>query len=140
MDTTGVKLTLGELYAFDSAGAIYSGGRRVIPKWTLIDCPDQLCRLRHGAYIVRYREVVRVPDDMAGLVLPRSSLLRMGATIYTAVWDPGYNGRGIGLLEVFNPHGISLGVGAHIGQLIYLRLEEPAKRPYNGVYQGEGIG
>src|SRR5437868_3381588 len=78
-----------------------------------------------GAYGIRYAEWTAIPSDCGGLVFARSSLLRMGAHVPTAVWDAGYAGRGQGLLVVSSPHGLRLQRGARIVQLVLFRLTEP---------------
>jgi len=62
----------------------------------------------------------------------------MGCYVPTAVWDAGYSGRGEGLLEVNNPHGVRLQHRARIAQLVVFRLTEPAAAGYAGQYQHEG--
>ena len=78
--------------------------------------------LAAGTYGVRYGEWVALPNDAGGLCFPRSSLLRMGVHVPTAVWDAGYAGRGEGLLVVSNPHGVRLERGARIVQLVMFSL------------------
>jgi len=63
----------------------------------------------------------------------------MGATIQSALWDPGYEGRGVGLLIVMNPYGIVLEKGARIAQFILMKMTEPPERVYRGSYQHEGM-
>ena len=87
-----------------------------------------------------FNEVIEVPPDVMAIARPRSSLLRMGATMETAVWEPGYKGRSQSLLVVHNPNGIRLRKNARLMQLIFFRLEDDANKLYNGVYQGENIG
>ena len=72
------------------------------------------------------------------LARPRSSLLRCGVTVGTAVWDAGYSGRSQSLLVVYNRQGVRLQKNARIIQLIFLRLTGETKG-YQGVYQGENI-
>jgi dUTP pyrophosphatase len=91
-----------------------------------------------GGYIAKYNEVVEVPKDALGIVLPRSSMMRSGATIFSAVWDPGYRGRGMGLMVVTNP--LRLYRNARICQIFFVRLEAAAEKLYDGKYQGEGTG
>jgi dUTP pyrophosphatase len=71
------------------------------------------------------------------LAYPRSSLLRCGVTLHTAVWDPGYSGRAEALLVVHNTHGFRLGRAARIAQLVFTRLGDSVDRPYEGRYHGE---
>ncbi len=132
----GVDLTVGNLYSFSSIGELRKGGVK-LPEYTELESINNLWTLSQGSYIVRYEQIIEIPPNAVGLVLPRSSLLRMGATIYTAVWDPGYRGKGVSLLQVFNSHGIILEKGARISQLIFLKAE--AKETYSGKYQNEGL-
>ncbi|MHA1860698.1 MAG: dCTP deaminase domain-containing protein, partial [Candidatus Ranarchaeia archaeon] len=81
---------------------------------------------------------VTIPQNAIGLVFPRSTLMRIGAMLYTAVWDPGYSGQGLGLFHVFNPHGINVSENARIAQLIFLTAEEGAAH-YRGIYQNEKV-
>jgi len=69
---------------------------------------------------------------------PRSSLLRCGVTVGTAVWDAGYEGRSQSLLVVYNPRGFRLQKNARVAQLIFMRLSGKTEG-YKGAYQGENI-
>lgn len=98
----------------------------------------QSLRLISGIYRVTFQENIRIPADCIGLIYPRSSLLRAGAHMPTAVWDPGYHGKGFGLLEVLS---LAMVVqrGVRVCQLVLYRLEGETDRMYSGRYQGEGI-
>ena len=98
---------------------------------------DDWIEVPRGTYGIRYAEWVELPTDCGGLCFPRSSLLRMGVHVPTAVWDAGYAGRGAGLLVVGNPHGVRLQRGARIVQLVVFRLSEAARTGYAGSYQHE---
>ena len=63
-------------------------------------------------------------------------MLRNGASVETAIWDPGYQGRSSSLLVVSNPHGIHLKRDARVVQLVFFTIDE-VKKGYNGVYQRE---
>jgi dUTP pyrophosphatase len=93
--------------------------------------------LEAGAYLVTYNEEISVPPDCAGIVLPRSSLMRCGAVLHSALWDPGYRGRGQGLLTVYSP--LFLHKDARIGQFVLLALETAAQQLYSGRYQGDNL-
>jgi len=77
-----------------------------------------------------------MPLDVVAIARTRSTLLRNGATVETAVWDPGYKGRSSSLLVVHNPEGIRLKKDARIAQLVFFRVKEVAEG-YSGVYQNE---
>jgi dUTP diphosphatase len=93
--------------------------------------------LHRGGYVITYRERVNLPNDLIALVHPRSSLLRSGVTIYGAVWDAGYSGRGEGLLSVHNSRGYRLQRGARVAQLVFFRLSGATGEGYRGRYHGE---
>lgn len=128
----GIDLTVREIYTFEESGALMRSGRQ-IPKYR--ELRSDTWFLDVGAYLVRYNEYIRIPQNAVAIVLPRSSLLRMGATIYTALWDSGYEGRGIGLLQVFNPKGIRLERGARIAQIIFISARSSSV--YTGKWKGE---
>ena len=91
-----------------------------------------------GAYIITYNEIVHLPKNVMALARPRSSLLRCGVTVNTAVWDAGYSGRSQSLMVVYNPQGFRLQRNARIVQLVFLQLTEETEG-YHGAYQGENI-
>ncbi|AEM38503.1 dUTP diphosphatase [Pyrolobus fumarii 1A] len=137
LDTSGLKLTLGEVYRY-AGPATLTRNTRSLPKLERLEPRDGRYHLEPGAYLVRYSEPVKIPPGFIALAYPRSTLLRMGAVLHTAVWDPGYEGRGVTLLEVHNPHGITIEQGAHIAQLVYIPVIG-LTRLYQGAYQHEGI-
>jgi len=137
----GVELTLQRVECFSSAGGLaYDNKERTLPimKEILFDESGWLS-LDQGAYLVTFNEIVNIPKNIAAIARPRSSLLRMGATMETALWDPGYRGRSQSLLVVHNPAGLRLGRNARLMQLIFLSLSSDAEKTYSGVYQGENI-
>lgn len=91
-----------------------------------------------GIYIITYNEIVHLPNNIMALARPRSSLLRCGVTVDTAVWDAGYSGRSQSLLVVYNPWGFRLQQNARIVQLIFLALTGETEG-YSGSYQDENI-
>jgi dUTP pyrophosphatase len=96
---------------------------------------DDTYYLPPGGYVVRYAEVVSVPDDHVGFIYPRSSLMRNSCMLNTAVWDAGYEGKGAGLLQVH--HDIGIEAGARIAQFVL--AEGDAAGAYDGSYQGENL-
>jgi dUTP pyrophosphatase len=135
----GVDLSLDAIWRFREAGALGrdNADRHLPERESLSFDPEGWLQLEHGVYGIRYAERVDIPIDCGGLCFPRSSLLRMGVSVPTAVWDAGYGGRGEGLLSVSNPHGVRLQRGARIAQLVLFRLTAPTAA-YDGQYQGEG--
>lgn len=94
--------------------------------------------LHQGSYVIGYAEKVNLPADLMALARPRSTLLRSGVALQSAVWDAGYSGRGEGLLSVLNPRGYRLQRGAAVLQLVFLRLTSATAEGYTGRYQNDG--
>jgi dUTP pyrophosphatase len=88
--------------------------------------------------MITYNEIVHLPKDIMALGRPRSSLLRCGVSVGTAVWDAGYEGRSQSLLVVHHPQGFRVQKNARIIQLVFLTLTGESAG-YTGVYQGENI-
>ena len=137
---SGFVISLEGVEAFKGGGAVdYDNNERVLAETESLAADDagwfNLCQ---GCYKVVYNETVRMPLDIAALARTRSTLLRNGATIGTAVWDPGYHGRSTSLLTVHNPQGIRLKKDARIAQLIFFNIGKVDKG-YSGVYQNERI-
>ncbi|MBS3786673.1 deoxyuridine 5'-triphosphate nucleotidohydrolase [Candidatus Bipolaricaulota bacterium] len=132
---TGVDLTVRRIERFTEAGRLdFDNSSRKISSGEDISGD----KLEGGnSYRITYNEKISIPEDAMGLVFPRSSLLRNGCHLVTAVWDPGYEGRGQGLLQVLNPEGIVLEKNARIGQIVFFGLEEGVREGYKGKYQGE---
>jgi len=136
----GVDLSLDAVWRFVRVGALgVDNADRTLPaQEELAFAADGWLDLPPATYGIRYAEWVEVPLDCGGLCFPRSSLLRMGVYVPTAVWDAGYAGRGSGLLVVSSRHGLRIQQGARIAQLVLFRLTEPAIAAYAGRYQHEG--
>ncbi len=131
----GVDLTVERVFEQRSTGHVGREGKTVGDRTTVEPNPDDppTYQLSPGGYIVRYGEVLGVPEDHVGFVLPRSTLLRNSCTLETAVWDAGYEGRGEGLLQVH--HEIEIERGARIGQFVLANAAH--EDTYDGSYQGE---
>lgn len=138
LQPNGVDLSLDAVWRFRGAGVLgrEDADRQLPEREPLAFDAAGWLELAPGTYGIRYAEVVEMPIDCGGLCFPRSSLLRMGLHVPTAVWDAGYAGRGEGLLIVANPAGARLQRGSRIAQLVVFRLTE-ATAGYRGRYQHE---
>ncbi len=138
----GVDLTLAEVHAFGSDGPpvrvdFDNSARRLPETVPLEERREGGWRLAPGAWWIRYREVVHIPPDVFAIGRTRSSLLRGGAQVGTAVWDSGYSGRSGSLLTVHHPAGLELAPDARVMQLLFFQLSRPAERLYAGIFQNE---
>jgi len=140
LQPNGIDLTLREIALLQSAGKIATNDsqRLVSDLAPLVFDGLDFIDLIPGAYMVTFNEIVNLPQNIMALARPRSSLLRCGVTVNTAVWDAGYSGRSQSLMVVYNPQGFRLQRNARIVQIIFLQLTE-ATEGYHGAYQGENI-
>lgn len=138
LQPSGFDLSLESIEEYLVGGAVdFSNQERVIAETRpLIPDNEGWYHLEKGVYKMVYNEVVKMPLDVAAIARTRSTLLRNGAMIGTAVWDPGYEGRSSSMLTVYNPYGLKLKKDARIAQLIFFQTGEVGKG-YSGVYQKE---
>jgi dUTP pyrophosphatase len=140
LQANGFDLTLREVSLPQSAGKItVANSQRLVSELAplVFDGLDSI-ELVPGTYIITYNEVVHLPKNIMALATPRSSLLRCGVTVNTAVWDAGYSGRSQSLMVVYNPRGFRLQRNARIIQLVFFELTGETGG-YKGIYQGENI-
>jgi dUTP pyrophosphatase len=140
LQPNGVDFTLRDIFSFQSPGkiAVSNTQRAVSAQSPLSFDKDGFIRLNPGIYSITYNEVVHLPKNVMALATPRSSLLRCGVTVNTAVWDAGYSGRSESLLVVYNEQGFQLQKNARIVQLVFFQLTGETEG-YNGAYQGENL-
>ena len=141
LQPNGFDLTLRQVDIMQTPGQIATDNsrRQVSDLSPLIFDGLGFIDLPAGIYSVTFNEIVHLPRNIMALATPRSSLLRCGATVNTAVWDAGYSGRSQSLLVVYNPRGIRLEKNARIIQLVFFALDGETEG-YRGAYQGENIG
>jgi dUTP pyrophosphatase len=140
LQANGFDLTLREVALPQSAGKITAANsQRVVSELAplMFDGLNSM-ELIPGTYIITYNEIVHLPNNIMALAQPRSSLLRCGVTVSTAVWDAGYSGRSQSLMVVYNPRGFHLERNARLIQLVFFELTGETEG-YKGAYQGENI-
>jgi len=138
LQPAGFDLSLKEVHSYWGAGAIDfdNSERKLAPTRQLKPDAGGWYALPEGCYMIVYNEAVKMPLDVVALARSRSTVLRNAASIGTAVWDPGYQGRSSSLLTVHNPNGIRLRQDARVAQLVFFSTDE-VERGYSGVYQNE---
>jgi dCTP deaminase len=88
-------------------------------------------------YLLTSVERFRFPHHVAGQLVGRSSLARMGVVIHqqAGLMDAGFEGEVTFELTVAVP--TILWPGMAVGQMLFLPLDRPAARPYRGRYMGQ---
>ncbi len=140
LQPNGFDLSLQTVARFTSAGQMGRDAQaRILSESSAVPFgEDDWLFLPAGIYLIAFNEIVNFPLNLMGLGCPRSSLLRSGVSINTAVWDAGYRGRSQALLTVHNSLGYHLQKGARLLQLVFFRLARSAAQGYQGNFQDEG--
>jgi len=137
----GIELTLHHVELHEGSGSIaFDNSERKLPPTKNLDFDAEgWLDLPKGSYKVVFNEIVNIPNNIAAIAKPRSSLLRCGATVETAVWDAGYSGRSESLLVVYNENGFRIKKDARMLQLLFFRLGKEVRKGYSGIYQNENV-
>jgi dUTP pyrophosphatase len=140
LQPNGFDLTLRDIYMLQNMGQIScDNAQRQLPDLAPLIFDNQgFMELIPGIYLITYNEIVHIPTHLTALARPRSSLLRCGVSIGTAVWDAGYSGRSQSLMLVYNPNGFRVQQNARVAQLVFMTLTAETES-YSGKYQNENI-
>jgi len=130
----GFDLSIREVHEFLGEGSVdFFNKERVVPETRKLEFINGWLKLPTGCYKIKTNEVVKFANDMVGIMRPRSTLLRMGATVDSGVIDAGFEGRLESIMIVVNKHGIRIKENSRILQLVIFRMKE-TKEGYKGVY------
>jgi dUTP pyrophosphatase len=141
LQPNGFDMTVQEVAKLSNPGAVgVADADRVLSDTETVEFgSDGWLQLEPGPYLITFNEVVNLPLDVMALGRPRSSLLRSGVSIHTAVWDAGYHGRSQALLVVYHPGGYRVQRDARLMQLVFFQMETAASKGYQGRFQSENI-
>lgn len=137
----GVDLTAAKVFTFVGEGVLdFSNAKRRLPQYKEISSQkihdDEVWRLEPGTYHIAFNEKIILPNNIAALLVPRSSALVCGIVQHSALWDPGYEGRSFFHVDVSRP--VVIHKNARLAQIIFFRVCEGAES-YNGRYKNEDI-
>jgi len=86
-------------------------------------------------YSIDFMEDVEVPEDMAAVVVHRSTINRTIGTVVSGVYDPGFRSKG-GCGAIFRPSvDVRIEVGYRMAQIVFFSAESASL--YNGQYQAK---
>ncbi len=130
----GYDVTLNRAYSYPKTAYTLGGENSLLQEIA----PDRegFLALDQGAYLIELNEITTIPKDAIGILLPRSTLLRNGLDIRSALFDPGYSGQPKVMLVCHRAAKIKR--FSRVGQLILFRSNEEFSKQYAGKYQGEG--
>lgn len=141
LQPNGFDMSVREVGRFTHPGSVgATDADRILSETEILEFEqDGWIQLEPGPYLVTFNEIVNLPMDVMALGQPRSSLLRSGVCVETAVWDAGYHGRSQALLVVHHPDGYRVQRDARLMQLVFFQMESSASQGYQGRYQSEGL-
>ena len=132
LQPASIDLRLGNSRYVYNIGS-YSLGNAIEQEDIVRETFEQLT-LPHGdtAFVGLY-ERISIPQDMMGIVFPRSSITRLGVRIQTVYMNPGY--VGIMPLTINNNMGVPLTLkpGKRVAQLVLFSLDEMPNRTYKNI-------
>ncbi len=138
LQPNGFDCTLRKVARLKGCGRVdFDNSKRELPDLEWVDFKEWVY-LPKGVYRAQLNEVVKLGRDIMAIARPRSTLVRCGANILTAVWDAGYEGRSEVGIVVHNEAGIWLSRNARIVQLVFIKLTSETEE-YSGIYKGENI-
>src|SRR3989338_5979644 len=115
----GVDLSVGKIFSLKGKGVLdFTNEKRKLPEYEEITPSNGAWSLKPGIYHASMNETIKLPNNIAGLLLPRSSALSCGLEVHTAVWDLGYEGRSF--IHVSLAREIELHRNSRIAQMIFL--------------------
>lgn len=138
IQSTGIDITVGDIFKLKGTPFVkdknYDKGERSEIK--VVENPEgpNYYHLKEGRHIIVYDEKIKIPESHVGYVFPRSRLMRCGAFLCSAMWDPGYEGIGEGLL--LNKE-MKIEENCGIGKLGIIEADTDDK--YSGTHQEERI-
>ena len=136
LQPSGFDLTLSKIFIPGNGGSIdFSNEKRKLPELTEIAL-DNYVDLKPGIYNIVFNEYINLPKEVAAILLPRSSALSCGIEVHTALWDPGYHGRGLVYISI--GRNVRLYKNARIAQMVFFYVDNPGNE-YSGIYKGEDL-
>ena len=141
LQPNGFDLSVGEVARFATPGQLGgSDADRVLSDTEPMPFDGEgWLPLGAGPYLITFNEVVNLPRDLMALGRPRSSLLRSGVALHTAVWDAGYRGRSQSLLTVHHLGGFRLQRNSRVAQTGVLPPGYATGAGLPGAVSGEGL-
>ncbi|MFX0123423.1 MAG: hypothetical protein ACFFAE_07260 [Candidatus Hodarchaeota archaeon] len=133
----GIDISIGRLFQLTGPVKLISTKKlRQYPELHELKPLNSFWNLDPGFYLVEVAEEVIIPNDAIGYVAPRSTLLRMGATVFSGIWDKRFQGVGDNhgriLLQTSLPFQIHISVP--IAQMIFISAVDDDTE-YQGNYQ-----
>lgn len=86
---------------------------------------------------VKSSEIMNLPDDMIAYVQLRNSRIRQGLTLDAPIYQPGHNTKVFFRITNISDSEINLNCADEIATIIFFKLDEAVKKPYEGTFSDE---
>lgn len=132
---TGREIDSRRAPSFDA-----SDGRCLIPDCERRVAGDHGFVILPGSFVLGTTvERVKIPANLSATVEGRSSIGRLGIAVHVTAGfiDPGFEGQITFEIVNFNPNPVRLWPGMRVAQLVFSTMQNPARKPYAGKYQGQ---
>jgi len=134
---TGIEVRIGKVYRVKGKGFL-GVEERETPKMELVAemGKDKHYVLKPGEFIiVETIEKVNMPDDIQGMIAPRSTLCRSGVQLLFSQIDPGYSGTITLGLKNLSDEAFTFELGARAAKFFFFNVEGTANS-YRGQWKG----
>ena len=128
-----VDIRVSEVFAFTSHSFTLNEDVTIHRKQALL--PGPCWHLTTGRYQFATEHYVEVPEGVAGLIIPRSSLNRNGIIVTSGLWDSGFKGYLGGTIHVPEGCVFELTANTRIGQ--FITWSSQSQGTYAGGYNQE---
>lgn len=139
----GIDIRLKKVHTLVGTGFVPAGkSKTTLPGYVEME-PEvditghRVWSLKPGYYMVDFYEGCRIPSNLMGRIIQRSSVARCGAWIYSSIFDAGFHTESMGtFMEVFHP--IVIEEGARVAQFYcYDCTDVEGGDLYNGQFQND---
>lgn len=87
-------------------------------------------------YLVKTKEEIKLPDNIAALFKPRSTAFRTGLVLRTGIANPGFQGPLYFGLKNEGPVDVKVELGARFASVIFFEVKGKPVHEYRGQWQG----
>lgn len=136
----GVDLQLDEVHRIEKGAFHLSEVAKTDRPCTKIEADtNDVFVLKPGLYKIKYKQKVSIPAGECGYVVPRSTLMRNGVMVYSALYDTGYGtGENVEPGEMWGLMQVNLDdflVQRHTRIAQYITFVTNSQSQYSGQYQ-----
>jgi len=136
LQANGFDLTVKEIVMFASEWEPridFDNRTRLLPSVMPILFAGGEYHLEPGTYLFKANEFFKMPNNVVGWGMPRSTMSRCGVILNSAVLDAGYSGHLVFTVNI--SQAMTFTKNARFVQMIFFKLNEAPSKLYNGIYK-----